>query len=76
MRFPKIQFFIQFGNAIQQPGFQVMKAAIPPALNHAKDLNIYEWNREPKPGVIEFLGCPITEWDFIDSSESQPENEI
>jgi hypothetical protein len=56
--------------------FKDLLAAIPPAFNHAKNLNIYEWNRKAKPGVIEFLGGSITEWDFIDSSEFQPENEI
>ncbi len=37
---------------------------IPPAFNHAKDLNIYEWNRMPEDGVIEFLGGPVSKWDF------------
>lgn len=55
--------------------FEDLLAAIPPAFNHAKDLKIYEWNREPKPGIVEFLGGYITEWDFIDSSKSKPENE-
>lgn len=39
-------------------------AVIPPAFNHAKDLNIYEWNRAPRPGVIEILGGPIGPWIF------------
>ena len=32
---------------------------IPPAFNHAKDLNIFEWSRRPEPGVIEVLGGPV-----------------
>lgn len=38
--------------------------AIPPAFNHAKDLNIYEWNRTPESGVIEILGGPVGPWIF------------
>lgn len=35
---------------------------IPAAFNHAKDLNIFEWNRRPEPGVIEILGGPVGLW--------------
>ncbi len=38
--------------------------AIPPAFNHAKELNIFEWNRQPEPGVIEILGGPVGPWLF------------
>lgn len=44
--------------------------AIPPVFNHAKDLNIYEWNRVPEPGVMEFLGGPIDPW-FLGEDDSQ-----
>lgn len=37
---------------------------IPPAFNHAKDLNIYEWNRTLGPGRIEILGGPVGPWIF------------
>lgn len=37
---------------------------IPNAFNHAKDLNIYEWNRVPESSSIEFIGAPIETWLF------------
>jgi hypothetical protein len=37
---------------------------IPPAFNHAKELNIFEWNRGPRPGVVEILGAPIDPSDW------------
>ena len=44
--------------------------SIPPAFNHTKDLNIFEWNREPEPGVIEFLGGPVGPWLFEDGQST------
>jgi len=38
--------------------------AIPPAFNYIKDLNVYDWGREPEPGVLEFLGGPVGPWLF------------
>jgi len=38
--------------------------SIPPVFNLTKDLNIFEWNREPEPGVKEFIGGPIGPWLF------------
>lgn len=51
--------------------FKDLMLSIPPAFNHAKDLNIYEWNRMPEDGVIEFLGGPLSKWDFTSSSETK-----
>jgi hypothetical protein len=45
---------------------------IPAAFNHAKDLNIFEWNRKPEPGVIEILGGPVGPWHF-DEEPSAPQ---
>jgi len=56
--------------------FHDLLASIPPAFNHAKDLNIFEWNRRPEDGVIEILGGPVSKWDFIDSSEIEQKNEV
>jgi hypothetical protein len=50
--------------------FKGLLESIPPAFNHAKDLNIYEWNREPEPGIFEFLGGTVSEWDFVHDSSS------
>lgn len=50
--------------------FEDLILSIPPAFNHAKDLKIYEWNRMPEDGVIEFLGGPLSKWDFPNSSEA------
>lgn len=47
--------------------------AIPAAFNHAKDLNIFEWNRQPEPGVIEIIGGPVGPWLF-DDEWSSPES--
>lgn len=41
--------------------------AIPNAFNHAKELNIYEWNRVPEPGSIEIIGAPVRTWLFENS---------
>lgn len=43
--------------------------SIPPAFNHAKDLNIYEWNRRTEDGAIEILAGPVGPWLF-ESNES------
>lgn len=56
--------------------FQDLMNSIPPAFNHAKDLNIYEWNRIPEDGTIEILGGPISQWDFVDFSEISQKEEI
>lgn len=56
--------------------FKDLMSSIPPAFNHAKDLNIYEWNRTPEDGVMEFLGGSLSKWDFIDSPEIEQENEV
>ncbi|MGG6297859.1 hypothetical protein ACQ4M4_25990 [Leptolyngbya sp. AN02str] len=40
--------------------FKDLMSSIPPAFNHAKDLNIYEWNRTPEDGTIEILGGPVS----------------
>jgi len=56
--------------------FEGLMSSIPPAFNHAKDLNIYEWNRAPEDGVLEILGGPVSKWDLIDSSEVKLENEV
>ncbi|MFG3819172.1 hypothetical protein [Limnothrix redekei] len=44
--------------------FRDLMSAIPPAFNHAKDLNIYEWNRIPEDGSIEILGGFINKWEL------------
>jgi hypothetical protein len=43
---------------------------VPAAFNHAKGLNIFEWNREPEPGVIEILGGPVGPWLFEEEQSS------
>lgn len=53
--------------------FRDLMFAIPPAFNHAKDLNIYEWNRTPEDGSIEFFGGFLTQWDFMDCCETDAE---
>lgn len=47
--------------------------AIPPAFNHAKDLDIFEWTREPEPGVIEIIGGPVGAWLFDEEMSSSQE---
>lgn len=44
---------------------------IPAGLNHVKDLNIFEWNRQPEPGVVEFIGGPVGPWLFEDEPLSR-----
>ena len=55
--------------------FEDLISSIPPAFNHAKNLNIYEWNRIPEDGVIEFYGGRLSQWDFADSSEIDHKDE-
>jgi hypothetical protein len=43
---------------------------IPAAFNQAKDLNIFEWSREPEPGVLEIIGGPVGPWLFEDERSS------
>jgi len=56
--------------------FKDLMSSIPPAFNHAKNLNIYEWSRKPEDGVIEILGGRLSKWDFIDSSEIEQKDEV
>lgn len=49
--------------------FKDLMSSILSAFNHAKDLNIYEWNRTSEDGVIEILGGPVSKCGFVDSSE-------
>lgn len=45
-------------------------STIPAAFNHTKDLNIFEWNRQPEPGVIEILGGSVGPWLFEEGKTS------
>lgn len=55
--------------------FENLINAIIPAFNHAKDLNIYEWSRIPEGGGIEFIGGPVSKWDFMDDPSSTDQDE-
>lgn len=45
-------------------------ASIPPAFEHAKGLNIYEWNRQDEGGSISFIGSPVYPGQFLQENEN------
>lgn len=54
-----------FWDAVTIDALAPLLEVIPKVFEHVKDLNIYEWNRLPKEGVVEILGSQIFPDDFI-----------
>lgn len=53
-----------FWDAVSIDALTPLIEVIPKVFDHIKDLNIYEWNRLPREGVVEILGSQIFPDDF------------
>jgi len=58
--------WMQLWEKLEPSLIEGLLAAIPPAFNHTKELNIFDWNINHGDGTITLLGGPVGPWMFDD----------